>query len=154
MTPGPAPLRASSQRFARVDLEPDNRRMAEQQPPNVFRPGGVSYLQIPCRNPSRAADFYEAVFGWTVRRDSDEPAFADATGHVIGHFLLGEPAESHTGILPFVYVDDVDATLVEVERAGGSVASSPRPEGSLRVATVSDPEGNLVGVWTETSAAR
>jgi hypothetical protein len=34
--------------------------------------------------PSRAADFYEAVFGWKPRRDSDEPAFADATGHVIG----------------------------------------------------------------------
>jgi predicted enzyme related to lactoylglutathione lyase len=111
----------------------------------------VSYLHIPCRNPSRAADFYEAVFGWSPRRDGDERAFSDATGHVIGHFIVGEPAPARTGILPFVYVDDVDATLGDVERYGGSVASSARPEGSLRVATVRDPEGNLVGLWTETA---
>ncbi len=125
--------------------------MPDKQPPSVFRPGGVSYLHIPCRDPSRAADFYEAVFGWSPRRDSDEPAFSDATGHVIGHFIVGEPAPAQTGILPFVYVDDVDATLGEVERYAGSVASSARPEGSLRVATVRDPEGNLVGLWTETA---
>ena len=91
------------------------------------------------------------MFGWSPRRDSDEPAFSDATGHVIGHFIVGEPSPARTGILPFVYVDDVDATLDDVERCGGSVASSARPEGSLRVATVRDPEGNLVGLWTETA---
>jgi predicted enzyme related to lactoylglutathione lyase len=122
-----------------------------EDPPSVFRPGGVSYLHIPCGDPARAADFYEAVFGWTPRRDSEEPAFADATGHVIGHFVAGEPASAGTGILPFVYVDDVAATLRIVERRGGRVEHAPRPEGSLLVATIRDPEANLIGVWTETA---
>jgi uncharacterized protein len=126
--------------------------MGTDQSPNVFRAGGVSYLHIPCRQPSRAADFYEAVFAWKPRRDSDEPAFADATGHVIGHFINGEPAPGDSGILPFVYVDDVDVVLRRVEQHGGSVMGSARPEGTLRVATFRDPEGNLIGLWTETTS--
>jgi predicted enzyme related to lactoylglutathione lyase len=120
-------------------------------PPSVFRAGGVSYLHIPCRVPSRAADFYEAVFGWEPRRDSDEPAFADATGHVIGHFVAGEPVLGEGGIRPFVYVKDVDQALRRIEEHGGTVAAPPRAEGSLGVATFRDPEGNLIGVWTETA---
>lgn len=125
--------------------------MATGETPSVFRPGGISYLHIPCHAPDRAADFYEAVFGWTPRRDSDEPAFADATGHVIGHFMRGEPAGGDEGIRPFVYVEDVAATLALVSEHGGTVPAQPRAEGTLQVATFRDPEGNLVGVWTETA---
>jgi predicted enzyme related to lactoylglutathione lyase len=89
------------------------------------------------------------VFGWTPRRDSDEPAFADATGHVIGHFVAGEPVLGEAGIRPFVYVEDVDETLQRIEVHGGAVEAPPRAEGSLRVATFRDPEGNLIGVWTD-----
>jgi uncharacterized protein len=125
--------------------------MSADDPPSVFRPGGLSYLHIPCREPARAADFYEAVFGWAPRRDGEEPAFADATGHVIGHFVSGEPAPEGVGILPFVYVDDIAATLRSVEAHGGRVEHQPRSEGSLLVATLCDPEGNLIGLWTETA---
>jgi uncharacterized protein len=111
----------------------------------------VTYLHIPCHVPSRAADFYEAVFGWKPRRDSDEPAFADATGHVIGDFVSGEPVLGDGGIRPFVYVEDVDQTLQRIEEHGGTVAARPRAEGTLRVATFRDSEGNLVGIWRETA---
>lgn len=121
------------------------------EPPSVFRAGDVSYLHIPCRQPSRAADFYEAVFGWKPRRDCDEPAFADASGHVIGHFVAGEPATGKAGIRPFVYVDDIDQAMTLIEKTGGTLAGPPRPEGSLRVGLFRDPEGNLMGVWTETA---
>jgi predicted enzyme related to lactoylglutathione lyase len=126
--------------------------MSGDGPPSVLRVGGVSYLHIPCLVPSRAADFYEAVFGWEPGRDSDEPAFADGTGHVIGHFVAGEPSLGEGGIRPFVYVEDVDRTLQRIEEHGGTVAASPHAEGSLRAATFRDPEGNLIGVWTETAA--
>jgi uncharacterized protein len=125
--------------------------MAADELPNVFRTGGVSYLRVPCRAPSRAADFYEAVFGWAPRRDSDEPAFADGTGHVIGHFVSGEPVTGEAGIRPYIYVDEIDHALRRIEAHGGRVEASPRPEGSLRVATFRDCEGNLFGLWTETA---
>ena len=92
------------------------------------------------------------MFEWTTRRDSNEPAFSDATGYVIGHFVAGEPAPDGTGILVFVYVEDVDVALARVEQQGGSVTRSARPEGSLRVATFRDPGGNLIGLWNETGS--
>jgi uncharacterized protein len=123
--------------------------MAEEAP-SVFRPGGISYVEISCSDPARAADFYEAVFGWRIRRDGSEPAFSDATGHVIGHFLAGGAATAGGGILPYVYVDDLDETVRALTANGGEIVSPPRPEGTLRVATFRDPEGNVLGVWTET----
>jgi predicted enzyme related to lactoylglutathione lyase len=125
--------------------------MADDQSPTVFRPGDVTYLRISCREPMRAADFYEAVFAWKLRRDSDEPAFADATGHVIGHFIVGEPP-LEPGIIPYVYVDDLRHTVALITNSGGIIAGEPRPEGTLQVATFRDPEGNLLGIWTETAA--
>lgn len=124
--------------------------MADDQAPTVFRPGDVTYLHIPCRDPMRAADFYEAVFAWKLRRDSDEPAFADATGHVIGHFIVGEPPKA-AGIVPYVYVDDLHHTVRLITNNGGTIEGQPRPEGTLQVATFRDPEGNLIGIWTETA---
>jgi predicted enzyme related to lactoylglutathione lyase len=105
----------------------------------------------PLPRAARAADFYEAVFVWKLRRDSDEPAFADATGHVIGHFIVGEPGHQ-AGIIPYIYVDDLHHTVALITNSGGAIAGEPRPEGTLQVATFHDPEGNLMGIWTDTAA--
>ncbi len=63
--------------------------------PRSTRPGGISYVRVPAGDDARATGrFYEAVFGWTVRdEDADRrsAAFADATGHVIGHLLAEQP---------------------------------------------------------------
>jgi uncharacterized protein len=117
--------------------------------PSVFRDGGLTYLHIPCLEPARAARFYEAVFGWTLR-PGEEPGFSDPTGHVIGHFVAGQPTLAEDGPRPFIYVDDLHGALGLIARHGGRSASPARPEGTLRVATFHDPEGNLIGVWTET----
>ena len=110
-------------------------------------------MEMACSDPGRAADFYEAVFGWMIRRDGDEPAFSDATGHVIGHFVAREADRGKCGILPYIYVDDVDETLQAVADHGGEALVQPRPEGTLRVATFRDPESNVLGVWTETATS-
>jgi predicted enzyme related to lactoylglutathione lyase len=129
----------------------DNRVMGEDLTPSAFRPGDVTYLRIPCSEPLRAADFYEKVFAWKLRRDDDEPAFADASGHVIGHFVGGEPPQQ-PGIVPYVYVDDLPHAITLITASGGSITEQPRPEGTLRVASFRDSEGNVVGIWTETAA--
>jgi predicted enzyme related to lactoylglutathione lyase len=68
----------------------------------VFRAGGISYLRILRRTPHASAAFYEAVFGWSVRVDRDEPAFEDGTGHVIGHFVTDLPVAGEAGVPPYV----------------------------------------------------
>jgi uncharacterized protein len=112
---------------------------------SVFRPGDVSYLRIAAPDPARSAAFYSAVFGWKIRTDSD--AFEDATGHVIGHFMQDLPVAGEAGVVPYVYVRDIDQTLAQVSEAGGEVATTPYPEGDLWVAMTRDPAGNAIGVW-------
>ena len=58
-----------------------------------------------------------------------------------------------SSVRPYIYVEDVDETLHAVTGNGGEIDTPPRPEGTLRVATFRDPEGNVLGVWTETSKA-
>jgi predicted enzyme related to lactoylglutathione lyase len=115
--------------------------------PSVFRPGGVSYLRIPAPNPAQLARFYEAVFGWTLRGDPSSPSFDDGTGHVIGHFMPDLPVGGDAGFRPYVYVEDLDATLERAVAQGAAVVEPPYPEGDLRVAVLRDPAGNVLGAW-------
>jgi predicted enzyme related to lactoylglutathione lyase len=113
----------------------------------VFRVGGISYLRIPATDPRETAAFYEAVFGWSIRGDAEEPSFEDGSGHVIGHFMSDLAVAGEAGMRPYIYVEQVDITLEAVAARGGEVVTAPYPEGDLWVATFRDPAGNVVGVW-------
>ena len=115
--------------------------------PTVMRPSGISYLHIPSPDPRRSAAFYQAVFGWHLRGDPERPSFDDGTGHVIGSWVTDLAVAGDAGILPYVYVTDVDEILGKVTDQRGAVLKAPYPEGDLRVATFRDPAGNVIGVW-------
>ena len=76
---------------------------AGETDPGVFRVGGVSYLRIPAGDARRLATFYEAVFGWSVRSDRDEPSFADGSRHVIGHFTTDQAVAGEAGVRPYIH---------------------------------------------------
>ena len=118
-----------------------------RQETDVFREGGVSYLRIPAPDPAPMISFYRDVFGWKIREDARHPAFTDGTGHVIGHFMADLAVVGDGGVLPYVYVADVDAALERVMEHGGRIVDGPYPEGNLWVATARDPAGNFVGLW-------
>jgi predicted enzyme related to lactoylglutathione lyase len=115
----------------------------------VFRPGGISYLRVPALDPQASADFYEAVFGWHVRRDREDPAFEDGTGHVIGHFRSDHAVAGEGGVRPYVFVENLDSTLDKATANGAEVVTEPYPEGDLWVALIRDPGGNVIGVWQQ-----
>jgi uncharacterized protein len=113
----------------------------------VARPAGISYLRIPSGDPRRSAAFYEAVFGWKVDADREDPSFQDGTGHVIGHIHADMEVSGEAGIRPYVFVDSVAEALERIEANGGEVVTSPYAEGDLTVAVFRDPAGNVLGVW-------
>lgn len=119
---------------------------------SVFRPGDVSYLRIAAPDPARSAAFYSTVFGWKIRADAS--SFEDATGHVIGHFMEDLPVAGEAGVVPYVYVGDIDQTLARLTEAGGEVTTKPYPAGDLWVAMTRDPAGNAIGVWQHGSRAQ
>ena len=114
----------------------------------LARHGGLSYLEIPALDPRRSAAFYERVLGWSAQeRDTDDFRFEDATGHLIGRWVTGRAISREPGLLPYFYVDRIDAAVERIAAHGGAVVKAPYPEGNLWVATVRDPAGNLIGLW-------
>ena len=52
------------------------------------------------------------MFGWDVRgEDSARPTFDDGSGHVSGAWMVDQLPSRQPGLLPYIYVDDVDETL-------------------------------------------
>ena len=115
----------------------------------VARPGGISYLGLPARDAAQSAEFYRAVFGWEIRGSSGRLSFSDGTGHVIGHWRTDLPTAGDAGIRPYIYVTHLDAVLRKAAEQGAEVVTPPYPEGSLTIATVRDPAGNVIGIWQE-----
>jgi len=114
----------------------------------VFRPGGVSYLRIPAKDPAAAGAFYEYIFGWHLR-EGDSSSFEDASRHVIGHFLPDHEVAGEAGIRPYIYVESVEQTLARLTQRGGTTVTAPYREGDLIVATFRDPTGNVLGIWQQ-----
>jgi predicted enzyme related to lactoylglutathione lyase len=106
------------------------------------------YLQIPALDVARSVGFYEKVFGWNIRhRHTSHPSFDDATGNVSGTWSNDREA---AGLLPSIWVDNIDATLAQAAAHGGIVVESPRSDfpGSMSwIVTFRDPAGNLIGLY-------
>jgi len=117
--------------------------------PSVFRENSVSYIRIPTTSPADSAAFYKDVFGWTIHHNSETPSFTDGSGHTIGHFVSDQAPVGPDGVRPYIYVDDLAAALAAAQAAGAAIATPPYPEGNLTVATITDPSGNTVGIWTK-----
>jgi hypothetical protein len=115
----------------------------------VARPGGISYLGMPAQDTAVSAEFYRAVFGWEIRGDSDRLSFSDGTGHVIGHWRTDLPVTGEAGIRPYIYVTRLDEVLRTAAEHGAEIVTPPYPEGSLTIATLRDPAGNVIGIWQD-----
>jgi predicted enzyme related to lactoylglutathione lyase len=114
--------------------------------------GKICYLEIPAQDVATSAAFYTKIFGWKTRvRGDGHTAFDDTTGAVSGSWVLGRKASREPGVLAYVMVDDIDATLKRIVAAGGQTAT-PRTAagpGGGAFATFMDPVGNLLGLYQD-----
>ena len=114
--------------------------------------GKICYLEIPTMDVEVSAEFYARIFGWKIRvRGDGERAFDDAAGGVSGSWVLGRPPSREPGMVTYIMVDNIDATLAEISKAGGQ-GVTPRTSlgaGSQAYATFRDPAGNVLGLYQE-----
>ncbi len=113
--------------------------------------GKICYIEIPARDIDVSAAFYTASFGWKVRvRGDGQRAFDDTTGQVSGAWVVNRPPSREPGMLPYIMVDDVDATVRKLTAAGGRLVT---PKTAISptdfFATFLDPAGNLLGLYQE-----
>ena len=94
---------------------------------------------------ARSAEFYRTVFGWEIRGTSDRLSFSEGTGH----WRTDLAPAGEAGIRPYIYVTQLDAVLRKAAEQGAEIVTPPYPEGSLTIATVRDPGGNVTGIWQD-----
>jgi len=106
-------------------------------------------FEIRSKDPKRLADFYRALFGWSVEGRSPMGILEIAAGiggpveGVGGHIRSADAP----GVSIFVQVLDLNETLRKAEEMGGRALLQPFDvPGGPTVAQMADPEGNLVGL--------
>ena len=119
-------------------------------PPTITN-GKICYIEMPATDIARSSEFYGGVFGWNMRKRGDGAiAFDDTVGGVSGSFVVGRPPSSGTpGLLVYVMVDSVAATLDAIVASGGKVVQPVGADPPVITARFSDPAGNVIGLYQE-----
>lgn len=109
--------------------------------------------------PTAPASFFAMSFGWTISEPGDPPVkLATVEGNPRGiNGVIGQaPARTdadygirHQGLIVYIKVHDVAATLEKIEAAGGKRSMEPFEVGpGFVIAQFEDPEGNRFGITT------
>jgi uncharacterized protein len=112
--------------------------------------GKICYIELPAVDIPRAADFYAKVFGWRIRkRDSGATAFDDTTGAVSGAWVTGRAAGAQPGLLVYIMVDSVAATVDAIRAHGGVIVQPVGADAPEVTARFRDPAGNVLGLYQD-----
>ena len=104
----------------------------------------IVHFEITARDPDAQKAFYAALFNWEI---------GDGAIMNIGAGIGGpEPGpaghirrSSHSGVVLYVQVRDIRASLVRAVELGGAVTMKPVDiPGGATLAGITDPEGNAV----------
>ena len=123
-------------------------------PPTIGN-GKICYIELPATDIKRSAEFYRRVFHWKIRTRGDgATAFDDAVGEVSGTWVVGRPPASQPGLLVYIMVDSVAATLNTIVENGGEIVQRIGVDAPEITARFRDPGGNVIGLYQEPLRAK
>jgi predicted enzyme related to lactoylglutathione lyase len=107
---------------------------------------GIKTVLHPVSDLEKAKAVYTALLGVSPQADSEYYVGFEAGGQHIGLVPGGGP-QGMTSPLAYWHVPDIEAKLAEVTAAGATVREAAHDVGGGRlVATVTDPDGNVLGL--------
>jgi predicted enzyme related to lactoylglutathione lyase len=107
---------------------------------------GIKTVLHPVSDLTTAKPVYTALLGLPPQTDGPYYVGFDAEGQHIGLVPGGGP-QGMTSPVAFWHVSDIEAKLAEVVDAGATVKEPVHDVGGGRlVATVTDPDGNVLGL--------
>ncbi len=110
--------------------------------------GKLCYLEMPASDVAKSAAFYNSVFGWNMRKRGDgATSFDNTVGEVSGAFVTGRPPAEKPGLLFYIMVDSVEATIKLVEANGGKIVQPLGADAPAITARVRDP--GVIGLYQE-----
>ena len=122
--------------------------MSDNESP-MGRPGHFCWNELITTDEAGAKTFYTRLLGWTAEpfgKGMDYMVLRkDKTG--IGGLMKAPQPGMPAQWLPYVLVEDVDATVAQAAKLGGKVCKEPFDVPEVgRIAVVSDPQGAVFGV--------
>lgn len=111
--------------------------------------GKVVHFEIPVDDGDRAVAFYGSAFGWKLERwgPSEYWTTEAGEGEGIGGALTRRSSDSPFLVF-YIDVEDVDAALAAVSRAGGRSLTGRMPIPTVGwTALFEDTEGNRIGLF-------
>ncbi len=112
--------------------------------------GKICYIEIPATDIARSAEFYKKAFGWRVRRRGDgSTAFDDGVGEVSGTWVLDRPPSVTPGLLIYIMVDSMTATLEKIVANGCEIVQPVGADAPEITARFRDPGGNVIGLYQQ-----
>jgi len=116
----------------------------------TFANGKICYIEMPAKDAERSAEFYKKSFGWNIRKRGDGSiAFDDGVGEVSGTWVLGRPPSANPGLLFYIMVDSVAATIDKIVANGGEIVQPIGGDAPEITARFRDPGGNIIGVYQQ-----
>ena len=107
---------------------------------------GIKTVLHPVSDIEKAQAVYTALLGVEPQTVSSFYVGYDVAGQHIG-LLPGGGPQGLTSPVAYWHVDDIEAKLAEVTAAGATVKDAPNEVGGGRVvASVTDPDGNVLGL--------
>ena len=107
---------------------------------------GIMTVLHPVSDLDKAKEVYSALLGMAPQADSPYYVGFDAAGQHIGLVPGGGP-QGMSSPVAYWHVSDIEAKLAEVTAAGATVKEPAHDVGGGRlVATVTDPDGNVLGL--------
>jgi predicted enzyme related to lactoylglutathione lyase len=107
---------------------------------------GIKTVLHPVSDLERAKPVYAALLGMAPQADASYYVGFEAPGQHVG-LLPGGGPQGYTSPVAFWEVPDIEAKLAELTAAGATVKEPAHEVGGGRVvATVTDPDGNVLGL--------
>lgn len=117
--------------------------------PHASTTKGIKIVLAPVSDLAAAKGIYTALLGVAPQADSEYYVGYDVAGQHLG-LLPGGGPQGITSPVAYWLVDDIETKLAELTAAGATLNEPARDVGGGRlVATVTDPDGNLLGVMQD-----
>jgi uncharacterized protein len=118
--------------------------------PPTLSNGKICYVEIPALDIERSVEFYKSVFGWNTRQRGDgATAFDDGAGEVSGTWVTGRPPSETPGLMLYIMVDSVAATVDAITAQGCQIVQPIGADAPVITARFRDPGGNVIGLYQE-----
>ena len=115
--------------------------------------GGICHIELATNDLEKTKTFYEGLFDWTVSiiPGFENYAMFSTPEGVGGGISMAEEPSGETGPIVHIAVDEIEATLTRIEKAGGEilVGKTKISDEFGYYALFLDNVGNRIGLWSK-----